>query len=159
MINNINEYIGKICSWLALALVLMVCAIVVQRYVFNSGYNWQAELARFFHAILFLSVAGYTLKYDKHVRVDVLYNGFSERKKAWVNLLGSIFLLIPSCMAIIYFSYDYVLNSWRIFEGSSEYQGMPGFFLLKSFIWVFATTLGLQGVSLIVKSLQVIRGY
>jgi len=109
------------------------------------------------HAILFLATAGYTLLDDKHVRVDVLYQQLNKRKKAIVELVGTIIFLFPVCIAIGYFSFEFISSSWEIKESSSEYNGMPGVFVLKSFIWVFCFTLTLQGISTICKSIITLR--
>jgi len=125
--------------------------------MFQSNHIWAGELIQFMHAVVFLSVAGYALKDDEHVRVDLLYERFSVRKKAIVNLFGCIFLLLPVCVALFYFSYDLISSSWAIFERSRESDGLPGVFILKSFIWVFAAFLSLQSVSIVMKSLITLR--
>jgi len=157
-IDRINCLLGKAISWLALTMVLLMFFNVVSRYVLNLNLVWQQELVGFMHAILFLAAAGYTLLDDKHVRVDVIYQGLSEQKKAVVNLVGTVVFLLPVCIAISYFSNDFILSSWKIYESSSEYNGMKGVFLLKSCIWIFTLTLSLQGVSTICKSLITIKG-
>ena len=88
ILDTFSKHTGHVVSWLALGMVLMTFFNVMQRYLLNTGLPWEQELVRFMHAILFLAAAGYTLKADEHVRVDVLYQHFSERDKAWVNLLG-----------------------------------------------------------------------
>lgn len=157
-IDRLNSFLGRAISWLALAMVLLMFFNVVSRYVFNLNLVWQQELVGFMHAILFLVAAGYTLLDDKHVRVDVIYQSLSEHKKAIVNLVGTIIFLLPVCIAITYFSNDFIISSWKIYESSSEYNGMKGVFLLKSCIWIFTLTLALQGVSTICKSLIIIKG-
>lgn len=156
-IDNLNEWLGRLVSWLTLGMVIMMSFNVLLRYALSEGSPWQQELVRFMHGTLFLAGAAYALKHESLVRVDVLYQGMSERAKARVNIVGTIIFLFPTCFALYYFSSDYILNSWRIQEGSAEYQGMPGVFLFKTFIWVCAATLALQGVSLILHSIAVIR--
>jgi TRAP-type mannitol/chloroaromatic compound transport system permease small subunit len=158
-IDALSRKLGHIVAWLALLMVLMTFYNVVSRYVFNSGIAWQQELVRFCHAILFLGAAAYAMLKDEHVRIDVFYQRYSERGKAWCNLLGTLLLLYPVCAAILYFSWGYVLHSWNIHESSNEYRGMPGIFLLKSFIWIFAATLMLQGASVILKSVHTLRNF
>lgn len=155
----LNEALGKAVRWLALLMVLMMCFNVAMRYLFASGLPWQQELVRYFHAVLFLAAAGYTLKHEGHVRVDVFYQNFTPTRRAWVNLLGTLLFLFPVSVALIYFSWDYVLNSWNIYEASGEYRGMPGVFLLKTCIWLAAATLMVQGISVIVHSMQSILGH
>lgn len=156
-IDALNERVGRITAWLALAMVLMMAANVLLRYAFSIGYAWQQESVRFMHGILFLAGAAYALKHEAQVRVDVLYQGMSDARKAWVNLVGTFVFLFPMAGAILYFSNDYIMNSWSIYEGSAEYKGMPGVFLFKSFIWVCGALLILQGISVIIRSLETIR--
>lgn len=156
-IDWLNDVLGRAVSWLTLAMVLLMFTNVVMRYILQTGEPWQQELVRFFFAIIFLAGAGYTLKANEQVRVDVLYSRFSLLSKAWVDLIGTILLLWPVCATIILCSFDYVLNSWSIHEGSSELRGMSGVFLIKTCIWIFAATLFLQGVSTVIRSWQVIR--
>ncbi len=153
-----NNRIGHAVAWLSLAMVVVIAFTVIQRYVFSSSHIWQQELARNFHAILFLGAAGYTLLQDEHVRVDIFYQRLNKKKRAWVNLLGTLLLLFPMCIAIIIFSEDFVLTSWRYLEASTEYNGLPGLFLLKSCIWGFCLLLLLQGTSTICRAWLTIKG-
>ena len=137
IINLINRVIGETVSWLTLLMVLVTVLVVVLRYGFNIGFIWMQESVRFMYSAVFLLCAGYTLFKDKHVRVDVLYLSLSERKKAIVDLIGSIFLLLPVCFVIFYYSWSYVLNSWQQLEGSIEERGLHLVFLMKTFIWFY----------------------
>jgi len=155
-IDSFNQYLGRLLSWFILFIVVLVCINVVARYVFQASEIWLSELAQFMHAMVFLGVAGYTLLDNDHVRVDLLYEKFSRRRKSAVDLVGTLFFLIPVCITLIYFSWGIVLSSWKIFEKSAEYGGMPGVFILKSFMWVFSIVLILQGVSVIISSFRTI---
>lgn len=157
IIDNINLNIGRAVAWLTLGMVLVTFISVVQRYVFSANAIWQTELVGYMHGIVFMAAAGYTLLRDSHVRIDLFYQNFSEKRKAWINLIGTIIFLFPTCVMLVYFSWDFVLSSWRIFESSSEYGGLPGVFILKTFIWFFAATFALQGISTLIKSIDVIR--
>lgn len=149
--------IGRIASWLVLVMVMLMAGNVALRYIWNLTLLWQQELVLFIHAIIFLSAAGYTLLAEKHVRVDAFYQGFSVKTKAWVNLLGTLVLLWPSCIAIAFYSTHFISQSWRIFEHSAEYNGMEGVFILKSFIYVFCGSLLLQGINIFVSSLRILQ--
>ncbi len=156
-IDSTNRIIGRLFSWSALFMVLLMFFNVLSRYAFNINLVWQQELVGFLHAILFLTAAGYTLLDDKHVRVDVIYQQMDDKKRAFINLAGTLIFLFPVCIAIVYFSHDFILSSWKIHESSPEYNGMKGVFILKSFIWVFCFTLILQGVSTICRSLITLK--
>ncbi|MEW8383569.1 MAG: TRAP transporter small permease subunit [Candidatus Thiodiazotropha taylori] len=152
--DQVNERLGQAISWLSLLMVLVTVAVVVLRYVFQLGWIWLQESVTFMHAALFLVGAAYTLKHEGHVRVDIIYRKFSERGRAWVDLIGTLTLLLPVCLFIFFISWDYVAKSWALFEGSREVGGLEGVFLLKSLILVMAVLLVLQGISLAIRSLS-----
>lgn len=157
-IETLNEWIGRAVGWLTLVMVGVMFLVVVLRYVFDTGYIALQESVTWMHALVFMLGAAYTLKYDAHVRVDVLYRNWSSRRQAWANLLGVLFLLLPVCMLIIWQSADYVARSWRVFEASGETGGLPGVFLLKTAIPVTALLLLLQGIALALRSALTLAG-
>lgn len=158
-IDWLNERIGWVVSWLVLLLVLNTFSVAVLRYGFSRGWVWLQESYVWMHAVVFLAAAGYTFLHDGHVRIDVVYGSVSLRAKAWINLLGTVFLLAPMLAAITLASFSYVQLSWERLEGSQEAGGLPGLFLLKSFILVFVASVGLQGVALLLRSVLVLAGH
>ena len=157
-IDAFNERIGRIVAWAALTMVLIQFAVVVMRYAFGLGSITMQESVIYLHSILFMVGAGYTLLHDGHVRVDIFYRDASERKKALVDLLGSIFFIIPVCSLIWWASLPYVQNSWAALEGSKETSGIQGVFLLKSVVLVFSFLVFIQGISTIAKSTLTLLG-
>jgi TRAP-type mannitol/chloroaromatic compound transport system permease small subunit len=103
--------------------------------------------------------AAYTLKHDAHVRVDIFYQRWSARTRAWADLLGTLLLLVPVCVFIIASSLDYVAASWSILEGSQEAGGIDGVYLLKTTIPLMAVLLLLQGCALVLNRLLIIAGH
>lgn len=99
-IDRLNEAIGKAVSWLTLAMVLVTFAAVVLRYGFSLGWIWLQESYIWMHGIVFMLGAGYTLLHDGHVRVDLFYRDARPRYKAWVNLAGSVVLLLPMVVVV-----------------------------------------------------------
>lgn len=158
-IDCINRMSGRAIAWTALALVLVQFLVVLLRYVFSIGFIWMQESVLYFHGLLFMIGAGYTLLHEGHVRVDILYGSLSPRKRAIIDLVGSLGFLLPLCIFTFILSWSYVLNAWRIFEGSPETGGIPLFFLFKTIVWVFATLLGLQAVSLAIKAWLQLSGH
>ena len=156
-INLINKYIGETVSWLTLLMVLVTVLVVVLRYGFSIGFIWMQESVRFMYSAVFLLCGGYTLLNDKHVRVDVLYQNMSKRNKALIDLLGSIFLLLPVCFVIFYYSWSYVLNSWEQLEGSIEERGLHLVFIMKTFLWVFSILVSIQSISIITNSILIFK--
>lgn len=156
-IDNITETLGKLISWLTLVMVLLTFTIVLLRYGFNLGWIAMQESVLYFHGMVFMLGAGYTLKHDGHVRVDIFYQKFSSTQKAWVNLLGGLLLLMPICIFIFFISIDYVLASWQIMESSSQAGGLPLVYLNKSLILMLVVTLAFQGVAEILRHFIILR--
>jgi TRAP-type mannitol/chloroaromatic compound transport system permease small subunit len=155
-IDRVNSTVGRAASWFVLAIVLIGFAVVLLRYVLGLGSIWLQESILYAHAALFLLAAAWTLKEGGHVRVDVFYASASPRVKAWIDLLGALLLLLPFCLAIIWFSWPYVARSWVILERSREASGLPLVFLLKTLIPLFATMLALQGLSQAIKAIAML---
>lgn len=158
LIDGINTKVGNATSWLTTILVWVICLDVLFRYLFNISYPGVFELEWHIFSLIFLLGAAYTLKSDKHVRVDVLYSKFSEKGKAWVNLIGTIIFLVPFSVVVIKSSIPFVVNSFNILEGSPDPGGLPFRFIVKSAIPIGFSLLLLQAISLILKSILVIQG-
>ena len=160
LIDNIERFIdwsGRTVSWLTLFMVIVTFIVVVLRYVFDIGWIALQESVTYLHARVFLAGASWAMQQEAHVRVDIFYSRFSARTKAWVNLLGSLLLLLPVMVFVVWISWDYVVDSWEVLEGSREAGGLPAVFLLKSLILVMAVMLILQAVVQIARSVQAIR--
>lgn len=153
IINPINEWIGRVVSWLTLVMVLITFTIVILRYVFNIGWIAVQESITYMHTLVFMLGAAYTLKYNGHVRVDIFYQQCSTKTKAWIDLFGTLLLLMPVAFFILWSSWEYVGNSWNIYESSASSGGLPGVFLIKTLIPVMAVLLLLQSISIAIQSL------
>ena len=156
IIDRINEWIGRKISWLTSLLVLVICGDVVMRYFFNTSSAGVFELEWHIFAVIFLLGAAYTLKHDKHVRVDVFYGRFTAKQKAWVNLTGTVLFLLPFCIVVISSSYKFVENSFRFQESSPDPGGLPARFIIKSTITIGFFLLLMQSISLIFRSIVTI---
>lgn len=156
IIDVLTDALGRLIAWLTLVMVLLTFTIVVLRYGFNLGWVAMQESVLYFHGLVFMLGAGYTLKHDGHVRVDIFYQKFSVKQKAWVNFIGGLTLLLPVCLFILFISIDYVLAAWQIMERSSEAGGLPLVYLNKSLILALAMTLICQGVAEILRNFLLI---
>ncbi|MDY8134209.1 TRAP transporter small permease subunit [Aquimarina sp. 2201CG5-10] len=156
VLDNIGEKVGTLVSWVAALLALVIGLDVVIRYVFQFTYVWMIEIEIYLFGMMFLLASGYTFKYGKHVRVDVFYTKLSKKGKAWVDLMGGAFLLIPWCYVVIVSSWYYGLSSFMIGEGSPQPGGLPALYILKFCITLGFTFLLLQGISHMLKSIQII---
>lgn len=158
-IDAFNQGLGRTLAWLTLGMVVVTFAVVVLRYGFNMGWIAMQESVMYLHSYVFLGAAGYTLLHNNHVRVDIFYNKMSDRGRAWVNLLGAIFLLIPVFSFILWQSWDYVLTSWYLLEGSPETGGLPFVYILKTAMPLLAVVMLLQGLSQIAHNLVFLLGH
>jgi TRAP-type mannitol/chloroaromatic compound transport system permease small subunit len=160
--NTLEQFInwtGRMVSWLVLVMVLVMSGVVILRYVLDTGWIALQESISYFHSIVFLIGAAYTLQQNAHVRVDIFYSRLSATGKAWIDLLGHIFLLAPVMLFIIWVSWPYVLNAWEVNESSREAGGLPGVYLIKSLILIMAALLIVQATALSMRAvIQITRG-
>jgi TRAP-type mannitol/chloroaromatic compound transport system permease small subunit len=140
---------GRAVSWFVLVMVLLTFAIVVMRYGFNLGWIALQESVTYMHAAVFMIAAAWTFQCDEHVRVDIFYRGKSLRHQAWVNLLGTVLLLVPFALFLLIVAWQYVASSWSVMEGSREAGGLPLVYLLKSLILILPALLLVQSFSTI----------
>ncbi len=158
LIDKITKTVGILVSWLTVILVIVMVVDVALRYMFSITSAASFELEWHLFAGIFLLGAAYTLQQDKHVRVDVFYHRFSTRTQGWVNLIGSLFLLLPFCTVAFYESLSFVEASFNVRETSPDPQGLPARYVIKSAIPIGFLLLGLQGISEILKSIKKIGG-
>lgn len=159
LIDLISEKIGRGVGWLTTLMVLLVFYDTVMRYAFNKGNVALQELEWHLFAVVFLVGAAYTLKQGGHVRVDILFIRFSEKTKAWVDLIGTLVFLIPFSLIVIYSTQKFIGNSWAVKEISPDPGGLPMRYLLKAMIPTGFVLLIIQGISEAGKSLLVILGH
>ncbi len=156
-IDRLTGAVGRAAAWCLLAAVLLQFLVVVARYAMGLGSLWLSESIIYAHAALFMLAAAWTLAENGHVRVDVFYADAAPRRKALVDLLGALLLLIPFAVALAVLSLPYVGRSWAILERSREASGLPAVFLLKTLIPLFAVLMALQGVAQAIRAAAVLR--
>lgn len=157
-VGTLNRLIGLIFSWLALAVVIVCFAVVVQRYLFHTTQLWMQDLYVWLSGAMFTAVAGFAMLRDDHVRVDIFYRPWPVRRKAIADLIGVCLFVIPYVVVVGLYAWPFVMRSWRIYEGSANVGGMPGLFILKSFILLFCLLIGLQGLAWAFRSILVLAG-
>src|SRR5690606_4700412 len=155
-VSALNRIVGRVMSWLALAVVLVCFAVVVQRYFFHTTQLWMQDLYVWLAGAMFTSVSGYALLRDAHVRVDIFYRPWSIRGKAIADLIGVVLFLVPFALVVATYALPFVQRSWRFYEGSANIGGMPGLFVLKSFILVFCALVLAQGLAWACRSILVL---
>ncbi len=157
-IDSLNEWVGKVVAWGTGLVVAVVFVDVVMRYAFNTSFVFTQELEWHLFAFIFLMGAGYTLLKEGHVRVDIFYQRMSPKTRAWVNLIGVLFFLLPGCFMIIETSIRFVQASFSVMEGSPDPGGIPFRFILKACIPAGISLVFIQGISLGIKSFFTIIG-
>ena len=152
------ERLGNVLNVLMIALVCVVIVVVVGRYLFEIGSVALQELTTYLHAIIFMLGISYTLKHDEHVRVDIFYRNFSEKRQALVNVIGGLVFILPISIFIGWSSWEYVLASWSIMETSIENNGLPFVYLLKTVMLIMPFLLVIQGLITVTKNLLALYG-
>jgi TRAP-type mannitol/chloroaromatic compound transport system permease small subunit len=160
LIDRVSDATGRAAAWLTLAMVFVSFVIVIIRYVFDSGFIWLQESLTWMHAAVFMFGAAYTLQRDEHVRVDIFYRDMSARRRALVNLFGVLFFIFPLCVFFVVEGLDYVGASWSIHEISRNAGGLPYPFvpLLKSALILMPIAVLLQGLSMALRSIGILKG-
>ncbi len=152
----VSKWTGYAIAWLTLLMVVITFMVVILRYLFNLGWISMQESVSYLHAINFMLGAAFTLKQDSHVRVDIFYQKFGPRGRAWVDLLGTLFLLLPVCGFIFWSSLDYVSASWAVGESSGEAGGLAWVYLLKSLLLLMPLLLLIQGGAWLLKNAHIL---
>ena len=143
--------------WLAILVVASEFSIVLSRFIFEYEQAFQGDLVRFWYSALYLFASAYALMHEGHVRVDVLYTGFSERKKAWTNSMGSLVLGIPLCLIVIFLGMGgkaSIING-PVMSFEITQQGSNGLYLLylmAVYLAVFAVSMLTQFTSYFMSS-------
>lgn len=157
-INLLNRIVGNLFSWLALGIVLVCFWVVIERYFLGITRLYLQDLYVWLNGAMFTAMAGFALYRNDHVRVDIFFRPASERRKALLDLIGVFLFLLPFSYVVWAYCLPYVQRSWRLLEGSANIGGMPGLFVLKTFLLVFAVLLALQGIAMAIRSILILAG-
>jgi TRAP-type mannitol/chloroaromatic compound transport system permease small subunit len=154
--------VGRWSRWLILLMVLVGAGNAVARYVgprvgITLSSNAYLELQWYLFSLAFLLAAAYTLRHDRHVRVDVLYGRLSPRARAWIDLIGTFVLLLPFALIGLIVTWPSVHASWAILEGSPDPGGLPRF-PIKTVSLVAFALVALQGVAEAIRHIAFLRG-
>jgi len=156
-LDAINERIGRSLYWLVLVMTLISAGNAVARYGFNLSSNAFLDIQWFLFSIVFLGAAGYTLKHNQHVRIDLITAKLSKRTQAWIDVFGGLFMLLPVCTIIFWYGWTAFLEAWRIQEGSLDAGGLPRW-PIKFMVPLAFLLLMLQGVSETIKRVAFLKG-
>ena len=156
-IDELNERVGHLVYWLVLIMVLVSAANATSRYALSIASNAWLELQWYLFSAVFLLCAGYTLRHNEHIRIDVVASRFSRRTQLWIDVFGLIFFLLPISVYMMWSSWPIFMNAWNSGEISASAGGLirwparllvpAGFFLLT-----------LQGASELIKRVATLMG-
>src|ERR1041385_4335870 len=157
-IDRLNERIGGVCNWLVLAACHVSGANAMIRYAFSYSSNSYLEMQWYMFAILVMFGASYTFKRNEHVRVEILYLMLSERGQLWLDLIGTLCFLIPSCLLLAYLSLPFFYYSYATLEMSGNAGGLVRW-PIKVVLPVGFFMLALHGFSETIKRIAALKGY
>jgi len=155
-IDALNEKIGYVCNLLVLLACLVSAANAMIRYAFSYSSNGWLELQWYMFAILVMFGASYTFKRNEHVRVEIMYLMLSERGQLWLDMIGTLFFLIPSCLLLAYLSWPFFMQAYNVGEMSGNAGGLIRW-PIKIVIPVGFVLLALQGVSEVIKRIAALQ--
>ena len=157
-IDTLNEKIGYVCNVLVLLACLVSAVNAMIRYAFNDSSNGWLELQWYMFAILVMFGSAYTFKRNEHVRVEIFYLTLSERGQLWLDMIGTLFFLIPSCLLLAYLSWPFFMQAYSVGEMSANAGGLIRW-PIKFVIPAGFVMLALQGVSEVIKRMAALQGY
>ncbi|TXF10723.1 TRAP transporter small permease subunit [Pelomicrobium methylotrophicum] len=157
LIDTLNERVGRTVYWLVLVTALLSAFTALIRYALHASSNAALELQWYLYALIFLLAAGYTLKHDGHVRIDVLFARLTPRAQAWIDLVGGLIMLLPMALIMVWLSWHSFALSFATREMSPDAGGLARW-PIKLAIPVGFALLALQGIAEIIKRAAFLRG-
>jgi TRAP-type mannitol/chloroaromatic compound transport system permease small subunit len=157
LIDALTERIGRLVIWLVLVATLISAGNALARYALGESSNAWLEIQWYLFGAMFLLGAGYTLKHNGHVRIDIFYNRFGARGQAWIDLVGGVLFLLPMAILLTWLAWPMFLDAWHTHEMSPDAGGLLRW-PVKLLLPLGFCLLALQGVAEVIKRLGVLRG-
>ena len=154
IIDNLIERISDFLMLLLLTMIMMIFISVICRFFFNINFVALQELIMYFHATIFMFGISYALKKDAHVKIDIIYAILPKKIKTYISIASILLFILPMSIFLIYISIGMTIQSWSIFEGSSEAGGLDLVFILKTIIPLTGILILLQSMSQLLKILK-----
>ena len=151
-IDWMNEKIGVLCNWLVLLACMVSGGNAMVRYAYDQSSNAWLEVQWYMFAVIVMFGASYTLKRNEHVRVDLFYMTLSRRGQLWVDILGTLVFLLPTCIILAWLSWPFFMQSFNVSEHSSNAGGLLRW-PIKLVLPVGFALVALQGLSELIKRL------
>ena len=158
-ITRFSTWIGYVCGILLLLLIANVFYDVVARYVFNSVSIGMQEMEWHLYASMFLLGVSYAISTEGHVRVDLIYERLSPKRRAVIDLTGSLALLLPFALMVFWFGIDFTWQAWDIDEGSGDPGGLPNRWIIKGMIPFSFLAMAISGLGMMLRSINILRGH
>lgn len=157
LIDWLTERVGKGAFWLILLMTIISAGNAVVRFIFNYSSNGLLEIQWYLFAAVFLLCAPYTLQKNEHVRIDVLSGKLSPRGLAVIDIIGTLFFLLPMVILVLWLSMPLIAESYKINEMSANAGGLLRW-PVKILLPIGFTLLALQGVSELIKRIAFLAG-
>jgi TRAP-type mannitol/chloroaromatic compound transport system permease small subunit len=157
MIDALTERVGRLVIWLVLVATLISAGNAVVRYLLGESSNAWLEIQWYLFGAMFLLAAGYTLKHNGHVRIDIFYNRFGPRGQAWIDLVGGLLFLLPMAVLLAWLAWPMFHEAWAAQEMSPDAGGLLRW-PVKLLLPLGFALLALQGVAEVIKRLGVLNG-
>ncbi len=150
------RFSGGVAILATLLLLLNVFSNVVRRYAFDAVSIGLQEMEWHLFAVAFLFGVPYAMHENAHVRVDILYEKWPDRRKAWVNLCGTLCLVWPFCVLLMIYGVEFSAGAYEMGEGSGDPGGLPHRWLIKSAIPISFLFMLLVSSTYITQALRVL---
>ena len=157
VVDIVNEKIGVLCNWLVLLACLVSGGNAMVRYAYAASSNAWLEVQWYMFAVIVMFGAAYTLKRNEHVRVDLLYMMLGRRGQLWIDILGTLIFLLPTCLILAWLSWPFFMQSYAIGEHSSNAGGLIRW-PIKAVLPLGFLLVALQGVSELIKRIAFLIG-
>lgn len=158
MVGGISGAVGWLAGWLCILMIGVVFIDVIARYFFQAGSIAMQELEWHLFAAVFLLGAAYTMRENANVRVDVFYVQMQLRRRAMVDIFGTVVFVVPMCSLILYSSYDFVIYSYHIQEVSNDPGGLPYRFAFKALLPTGYLLVLIQSLAVISRNVCLLMG-
>ncbi|HSS70032.1 MAG TPA: TRAP transporter small permease subunit [Casimicrobiaceae bacterium] len=157
LIDRVSDRVGHTVYWLVLVTVLVSAANAVVRKAFNVSSNAFLEIQWYLFSAIFLFLAGYTLLRNEHVRIDVLAGRFSKRTQTWIDIIGTLFFLLPMAILFAWLSWPVFVDTYQHHEISTNAGGLI-IWPARLLVPIGFALLILQGISELIKRIAFLRG-
>jgi TRAP-type mannitol/chloroaromatic compound transport system permease small subunit len=156
-VDTLNEKIGVVCNWLVLLACIVSGGNAMIRYAYDQSSNAWLEVQWYMFAVIVMFGAAYTLKRNEHVRVDLLYMTLGRRGQLWIDILGTLVFLLPTCIILAWLSWPFFMQSFNVYESSSNAGGLLRW-PIKLVLPVGFLLVALQGISEVIKRVAFLNG-